>query len=293
MHSICPVSLRTPNIIVAIFQLLLFSTLFLSLPVWSPARTVQAVGSPDFSIALSPSFVVYPQDTSQLSSSIILTSENGFNGVVDLNFYWYNGSSDIFISLNNPYLPNDGSATETVKIFSPPLPSTGCCGILGVTGSTASLSHSANLTIAIPSGPDFTLSSELPSITLPPGAHGQSTVTVTSIDSVSGRVFFPPATLQNSRFSGGWSFYLDEVWLVPGSRGSVVFQVYAAVDALPRSYVFKITGSRFSHSYSVNFTVHMSPIVSGDVEITIHPETLALHANTSIKATTSPRGFGG
>ena len=293
MHSICPVSLRTPNIIVAIFQLLLFSTLFLSsLPYWSPAN-VQAVGSPDFSIALSPSFAVYPQDMSQLSSSIILTSENGFNGVIDLNFYWYNGSSDIFISLVNPYLNSGRSVTETVKIFSPPLPSTGCCGILGVTGSSSSLSHSANLTIAVPSGPDFALSSDLPSITLAPGAHGQSSVTVTSIDSVGGRVFFPPATLQNSRFSGGWSFYLDEVWLVPGSRGSVMFQVYAAVDALPGSYVFKITGSSFSHSHSINLTVNVSPIVSGDFELTINPETLVMHPNTSINATMSLRGFDG
>src|SRR3989441_2452652 len=293
MHSICPVSLRTPNIIVAIFQLLLFSTLFLSsLPYWSPAN-VQAVGSPDFSIALSPSFAVYPQDMSQLSSSIILTSENGFNGVVDLNFYWYNGSSDIFISLVNPSLNSGRSVTETVKIFSPPLPSTGCCGILGVTGSSSSLSHSANLTIAVPSGPDFALSSDLPSITLAPGAHGQSSVTVTSIDSVGGRVFFPPATLQNSRFSGGWSFYLDEVWLVPGSRGSVMFQVYAAVDALPGSYVFKITGSSFSHSHSINLTVNVSPIVSGDFELTINPETLVMHPNTSINATMSLRGFDG
>src|SRR5207245_10794222 len=111
MHSICPVSLRTPNIIVAIFQLLLFSTLFLSsLPYWSPAN-VQAVGSPDFSIVLSPSFLVYPQDTSQPSSSIILTSENGFSGVVDLNFYWYNGSSDIFIRLVNPYITAATSVT--------------------------------------------------------------------------------------------------------------------------------------------------------------------------------------
>src|SRR5437879_5385268 len=185
MHSICPVSLRTPNIIVAIFQLLLFSTLFLSsLPYWSPAN-VQAVGSPDFSIALSPSFAVYPQDMSQLSSSIILTSENGFNGVIDLNFYWYNGSSDIFISLVNPYLNSGRSVTETVKIFSPPLHSTGCCVILGGTGSS------------------------------------------------------------------------------------------------------------FSHSHSINLTVNVSPIVSGDFELTINPETLVMHPNTSINATMSLRGFDG
>src|SRR2546422_5043535 len=259
MHSICPVSLRTPNIIVAIFQLLLFSTLFLSsLPYWSPAN-VQAVGSPDFSIALSPSFAVYPQDTSQLSSSIILTSENGFNGVVDLNFYWYNGSSDIFISLNNPYLPNDGSATETVKIFSPPLPSTGCCGILGVTGSTASLSHSANLTIAIPLGPDFALSRDFPSIKVPPGTAGASAITVTSIDNVDGRVFFAPAVPQNSTFSGGWNFEVDEAWLVAGATSSVVFLFFSAAGVAPGSYIFKITGSSFSHSHSINVTVVVFP----------------------------------
>ena len=108
-----------------------------------PSRKITVNPAPDFTISATPSSQIVAQ-TSSTSFSVTVSSVNGFSGTVSLDASGLppNGTA----SFSNPFLTGSGSSTLTVTpgIMSPP-------GIytLTITGTSAGLSHSVNVTLIV------------------------------------------------------------------------------------------------------------------------------------------------
>jgi len=231
--------------------------------------------SPDFTLSLNPSLTNY-QYGPGARTNWTLTSVNGFQGVVNMNYFWLNGSSDIYVGLNNPYLSAGGTFTDQIKVFSPPL-SIGCCGILQVTATSGSLSHSANFTINVPPGPDFTVAVAPKSLDIPQGVLATANFTATNTDTFSGSVFFTwgvsPGILSVITLSA------TSVGLAPGASGSVLLEVNTT-GVTPGVYNFTLRGYDLGHSHSDKLPlIVLSP--SAGFTITQIPNLLTVHPGFS------------
>jgi len=108
-----------------------------------PSRKITVNPAPDFTISATPSSQIVVR-TSSTSFSVTVSSVNGFSGTVSLDASGLppNGTA----SFSNPFVTGSGSSTLTVTpgIMSPP-------GIytLTITGTSAGLSHSVNVTLMV------------------------------------------------------------------------------------------------------------------------------------------------
>lgn len=104
---------------------------------------------PDFQIDASPDSLTVSQGSSD-SSTITITSLNGFSSSVDLSYSWFGDvPSDITINLPGPVTPPvDGSSTSTLQVSAG---STATIGTftLRVTGSSGETSHDLDISIEI------------------------------------------------------------------------------------------------------------------------------------------------
>ena len=231
--------------------------------------------SPDFTLSLNPSLTNY-QYGPGARTNWTLTSVNGFQGVVNMNYFWLNGSSDIYVGLNNPYLSAGGTFTDQIKVFSPPI-SIGCCGILQVTATSGSLSHAANFTINVPPGPDFTVTVAPKTVDVPQGVLATANFTATNTDTFSGSVFFTwgvsPGILSVITLSA------TSVGLAPGTSGSVLLEVNTT-GVTPGVYNFTLRGYDLDHSHSDKLTLIVLPPSAG-FTITQIPNLLTVHPGFS------------
>jgi hypothetical protein len=235
---------------------------------------------PDFTLSLNPSMTNY-QYGPGARTNWTLTSVNGFQGVVNMNYFWLNGSSSIFVGLSNPYLMPGGTFTDQIKVFSPPI-GIGCCGVLQVTATSGSLSHSANFTINVPPGPDFSVAVAPKSLDVPRGTLATTNFTATNTDTFSGSVFFTwgvsPGILSQITLSP------TSVGLAPGASGSALLEVNTT-GVTPGIYNFTLTGYDLGHSHSDKLTLIVLPPSAG-FTLTAGPSPIILHPGSSSTFTT-------
>jgi hypothetical protein len=108
-----------------------------------PSRTITVNPAPDFSISATPSSQMVVQTTST-SYSVTISSANGFSDIVSLSLSGL--PPDATASFSNPFVTGSGSSTLTVTpaITTPPGTYT-----LTITGTSAGLSHSVNVTLTV------------------------------------------------------------------------------------------------------------------------------------------------
>jgi len=114
---------------------------------------------PGFSLSASPSSLTIQQGGSG-SSTVTVTSQNGFNSAVTLSASGGPAGVIASFSLNPVTPPFGGSATSTLTINVDSSTSTGTY-TLTVTGVSGSLTHSTILTLAVTSPPTIALSVEV------------------------------------------------------------------------------------------------------------------------------------
>ena len=238
--------------------------------------------TPDFSMTANPASLVIPAGSSA-TSTIILSSINGFNGTVSLDApsplcpsptcsTWY-------ISPTSVSLAPDGMAKATLTISGG---AAGGSGNVTVFGTSGSLSHSANVAFQVVQSvsPDFTLSANPTQISVPPNTSGTSSISVTALNGFSGTVFLTTSS------SPGLAANISP-HNVTGS-GTATLTVNAANAG---NYAVTVTGTSGSlfHSVTVSVTVSVPP-PPADFTITLTPTSQSVTRGSSTSFTIIVKG---
>jgi len=212
--------------------------------------TVTQPAPPDFSITASPASLRIPSGSSA-TSSIVLTSLNGFIGTLSLSAQ----SSPIGPSLSfNPVsvgLSAGGSTSSTMTVTSA---SSGSYSV-SVTASNGRLSHSTSLSVNVV---DFSILSDQSSLSLVPGTSGTSTITLTSLGGLLGTIALAPSV---SPSGPAVSMNPVAVTLISGGIVTSTLTVSTQLTTPIANYTVIITGSTtsISHSTTVLVTLSSSP----------------------------------
>ncbi|MGB6688706.1 MAG: protease pro-enzyme activation domain-containing protein [Terracidiphilus sp.] len=149
-----------------------------------------AATAPYFALSATPSTLTVPTGSTGATSTIELTSGNGFSGTVDLTANILGAPPGVSASLNPTSISGTGSSMLTVT-----LNGTGPGGnlVLVVTGTSSSgvLTQSAYVTLKLPT---FSLSSSPSAIYIDQRGSATATVSVTPENGFDGKVTFAPVT---------------------------------------------------------------------------------------------------
>ena len=115
----------------------------------SQAFALTVPSSADFTITLTPTAVTM-QVGATASSTVTVSSVNGFNSPVLLTYSWVGSApTGVTVTVTSPITPAPGTpATSTLTVASTASSSTGTF-TLALTGSSGSLSHAANLGVTL------------------------------------------------------------------------------------------------------------------------------------------------
>jgi hypothetical protein len=209
--------------------------------------------SPDFSISASPSSLTIKQGAFA-SSTITVTSLNGFNSAVGLSFSGCPTGATCILSPPSVTPPSGGSATSTLSI------NAGTAAVktytLTVIGTSGSLTHSTTISLRVGAPPtaDFSLSASPRSLSIKRGNSGVSTITVTSLN-----VFNSAVSLSVLGCPKGATYTLSPRSVTPPSGGSATSKLTIVVSSstLRGTYTIKITGtsSSLTHTLTIVLTV--------------------------------------
>jgi hypothetical protein len=227
----------------------------------------------DFSIAASPTSITQNVGVSG-SSTITVSPLNGFTGTVSLSVS--TNSTNLSCTLSSMSITG-GSGTSSMSCTA-----SAAGGYLAtVTGTSGSLSHSVNVTYAIPP-PDFTLSTSPTGVTVNAGASGTSTVSVGPLNGFTGTV-----TLTVTTNSSNLVCTLSSTTISGGSGSSTL-----SCSGSPTGYYLAtVTGTSgtLSHYATVTYQVQ-------DFTVTASPTSISVKSGsqgTSTVTVSAVNGFAG
>ncbi len=140
--------------------------------------TVNPAG--DYALSASPSSLTVLQGGSG-ASTITVTPQNGFNGSVTLS------ASGLPSGVTASFNPSSTTSTSTLTLTASGTAATGTVTAT-ITGASGGLSRVTTLSINVAPPPNFALSASPNSLTIPQGASGASTITVTPQNGFNGGV---------------------------------------------------------------------------------------------------------
>src|SRR3989475_436014 len=135
---------------------------------------------PSFMLSASPRSLSIPQGASG-ASTISVTPQNGFTGSVSLS------ASGLPSGVTASFSTNPATASSTLTLTASSSATTGTFSVV-VTGTSGSLTGSTTVSVTVTSGPNFTLSASPSSLSIPQGASGTSTISVTPQNGFTGSV---------------------------------------------------------------------------------------------------------
>jgi len=118
----------------------------------SQTLSLTVLSNADFTMTLTPSSLTMPVGSSA-SSTVTISSVNGFNSAVQLTYSWQaSAPSGVTVTVTSPITPSSSTpATSSLTVSSTSSSSTGSF-TLALTGSSGSISHTTDLTVTL-SGP--------------------------------------------------------------------------------------------------------------------------------------------
>ena len=255
-----------------------------SSPITDPAYPQYPSTTPDFTLAISPSFLELAAGTLG-SSTITLSSQYGFSGSITLSASSY---FDVSLDKTNITLTAGATATATLTI----LTLTGTPPGNYTTSITASngcnLSHSARIAMKV-TGPDFTFTAEKTQLTAAPGGSDNSKIDLASIDGFSGSI-----ALSSFSFDFTLTLVPNSVTLTPNGAASSTLTVTVPTSTTPGSYTLEVSAT----SNTLYYTVDIQVTVTGpSFSLSASPTSLTVLAggqsNSSIITITTSGGFTG
>lgn len=207
-----------------------------------PTRTITVNPAPDFSISASPS----SESTSQGGNASYTVSVGALTGFTDtVNFSVGSVPAGASASFVPASVTGSGSSTLTVTTSAgTPVGSYA----LTITGATATLSHSVNVTLVVNSGGDFALSASPTTLQVARGGSGSDIVTVAALQGFTGTVSLSVSGLP-ARVTASWN-----PSAVSGS-GSAVLTIRANKPAHSGTYNLIITGTSGNLVHSIPLTL--------------------------------------
>ena len=267
-------------------------SLFHSAPV---TFTVVPPGNPDFTISANPSNqTVIAGSTGK--SQIILTSINSFNGTVKLTTSpapLCVSCPSWSISPSSVDLPPGGTAASILTFYSttgtPPT-----TWIVTVTGTSGSISHGVNVAFAVVSSspaPDFTISANPSSLSIPAGTTGKSTITLSSLNGFSGTVnlYTSPSPLCPSPQCNTWSIDPTSVSLTPNGTATATLSIFGGTQGGYGDVTVYGSSDSLSHSVIVSFKITPLP----DFTITLSPSSQTVRKGSTTTFTIKVTGTNG
>jgi hypothetical protein len=214
-------------------------------------------GTPDFTIGASPSSVTINQGSNG-TSTITITSLNGFNSATTLSASGLPSGVTAAFSTNPVTPPANGSATLTLTLTASATATTGAATVT-ITGTSGSTTHTTtiNLTVNTTAQPNFTIGAAPSSVVVTQGGNGTSTVTITSQNS-----FSAATTLSASGLPSGVTAAFSANPVTPPANGSATstLTLTASATATIGTATVTVTGTSGSitHSTTISLTVNSS-----------------------------------
>ena len=245
---------------------------------------VQVVG-PDFSLFASPSFFTLRQGETA-NSTISLTSFDNFKAPVTITTTTYSGSRISVSPSITTLTPVANGTVTTVLTFSVPLTTLPGNNYFQVTATGGNLTRSTYIQLNV-IGPDFSISVFPFSFSLKPGDSATGTVTLTSIDGLSGDVTLSTVSILNATLSSGL------VHLVANGTATTTLTVQVPRGLLGGGYyvMLNATIGLITHTYFVGVQV-----ITPDFALQPNPFSLQVKPGSSAQSTitiTSLNGFNG
>ena len=213
--------------------------------------------TPDFSVAAAPSSLTITQGTNG-TSTITLTSLNGFNAATTLSASGLPSGVTAAFSTNPVTPPANGTATSTLTLTASATATTGAATVT-ITGTSGSTVHTTSiaLTVNAAATPNFTIGAAPASLTVVQGGAGNSTVTITSQAG-----FNSATTLTTTGLPTGVTAGFSTNPVTPPANGSATSTVTftASASATVGTATVTVTGTSGSlvHSTTIALTVNSS-----------------------------------
>jgi hypothetical protein len=214
-------------------------------------------GTPDFTIGASPSSVTVNQGSNG-TSTITITSLNGFNAATSLSASGLPSGVTAAFSTNPVTPPANGSATSTLTLTASSSATTGTATVT-ITGTSGATTHTTtiSLTVNTAAQPNFTIGASPSSVTVTQGGNGTSTVTITSQNSFSSATTFSASGLPSGVTA---AFSTNPVTPPANSSASSTLTLTASATATTGTATVTVTGTSGSltHSTTISLTVNSS-----------------------------------
>jgi hypothetical protein len=213
--------------------------------------------TPDFTIGASPSSVTVNQGSNG-TSTITITSLNGFNSATTLSASGLPSGVTAVFSTNPVTPPANGSTTSTLTLTASATAPTGAATVT-ITGTSGSTTHTTtiNLTVNTAAQPNFTIGASPSSVVVTQGGNGTSTLTITSQNS-----FSSATTLSASGLPSGVTAAFSTNPVTPPANGGATstLTLTASATATTGTATVTVTGTSGSltHSTTISLTVNSS-----------------------------------
>ena len=206
--------------------------------------------TPNFTISASPASVsVVPGNSGTSTVSVVIGG--GFSSAVALSATGQPAGVTVSFNPTSIAAPGSGSSTMTMAVAS--TTATGTYPIT-VTGMGGGITQTTTVTLTVNSvtTPDFSLSSSPNSLTIAPGYHSTTVITVTPSNGFSSAV-----VLSASGQPTGVTVNFGPVSIAAGS-GTSTMTIAALSTAAPGTYPITVTGSGggLMHTTTVTLTVN-------------------------------------
>jgi uncharacterized membrane protein len=214
---------------------------------------------PNFALSVDPASLTLVE-TKQATSTITITSSNGFNSSVTL------AASGLPDGVTAAFSPNPGTTSSTLTLTASATATTGAATVT-ITGTSGTLSNAASLNLTVNSlVKSFTLSAAPNAITIANGGvSGESTVSITPVNGFSGDVTFSASGLP----AGVTASFSPN----PGTSTSTL-SLSASKTATTGTFTVTITGvsGTLTETTTIQLTVTLAPAFT----ISANPASLTL-----------------
>ena len=217
----------------------------------------------DFSVIASPTTVSTTVNAAG-TATVSVVPINGFTGAVSLATT--TNSTNLVCSLTSTTIAG-GSGTSTLSCSS----SIAANYFVTVTGTSATLSHSAGVVYHVTNAPDFTMTASPTIVTMNAGIAGNSTIAVAPLNGFSGTV-----TLVVTTNSTNLSCSFSSTSITGGSGTSAL----SCQGSPPGNYLATVTGTSgsLSHSATVKYQAQ-------DFIVTANPSSVSTRVSVSAIST--------